>query len=70
MKWNDKLRAHRVIRGWTQKQAADALSITQSSLSHYETARSEPNIDTMERIANVFESDVNTIFFDRTDKLS
>ena len=70
MKWNDKLRAHRVIRGWTQKQAADALSIKQSSLSHYETARSEPNIDTMERIANVFDSDVNTIFFDRTDKLS
>lgn len=70
MNWNDKLRAHRVIRGWSQLEAAEALCISQSLLSHYETARHEPNINMMKRIAKVYESDVNTIFFDETDKLS
>lgn len=48
------LRSLRQRKNLSQKEFANAIYITPSAVSQYETGRTMPNRDTLERIANFF----------------
>lgn len=50
-----KLVAFRQVRGWSQKQLADALSVDPKTLSRWETGKKEPWGDYQRRIAALFD---------------
>ena len=45
----------RVLKGKTQQEVAKAINITQFTLSNYENEITEPNIETLKKIANYFD---------------
>ncbi len=55
MKFNECLKHQRESCGYTQKQLADLLGIAPRSYQRYELGEREPNIETLIRIANLFE---------------
>ena len=48
----DTVRILREQRGYTQKELANALNITASCLSKYETGRTQPSLDMLVQMAN------------------
>ena len=50
-------------RGMTQDAMGDALFVTRQTVSNYENGRSRPDLDMLLRIAEVLETDVNTILY-------
>ena len=50
-----KLKELRKEAGYTQKQIAKMLNVTQSAYSQYENNIIEPDIKTMIKIANIFD---------------
>lgn len=57
------LKAARVNAGLTQREAAEALQISKSTILSYEKYRTKPDIDTAKKIANLYGITVNDIFF-------
>jgi len=57
------LRASRLQRRWTQKQAAQALGISRSFYSMIETSQRNPNLRLARRISDLFHLDLETLFF-------
>lgn len=47
------IRAARIAAGMTQQQLADALGISQVSVTRWETGEREPRVSTLNRIASV-----------------
>lgn len=47
----------------TQDELAQALFVTRQTVSNYETGRSRPDIDMLMQIAQVLETDVNTLLY-------
>lgn len=54
-----RLRLMRRERGWTQMQIADLLGIKRSTYAYYETCTSEPDMDTLVRLAALFHTSVD-----------
>jgi transcriptional regulator with XRE-family HTH domain len=50
----DNLRAQMDKRGWTQTDAADALSVSQANISRWLSQNHEPSADVLIRIAKAF----------------
>lgn len=50
----------------TQIQVAEYLNVNRSTYTKYETGVSEPNIDTMKKLAELFEVDVNALVTDKS----
>jgi len=50
----DRIALLREKRGMTQEELSGKLGISRAALSHYETNRREPDIDTLNKIANFF----------------
>ena len=48
------IKTMRLSRNLTQKQLADKLGQTQSSITMYETGRREPDFETLEALADIF----------------
>ena len=55
------LRKLREERGVTQKQLADIISVSQQSINKYENHNIEPDIDTLIKMADYFETSVDYI---------
>ena len=47
----------------TQDQLAEALQVTRQTVSNYETGKSQPDIDMIVRLAEVFQCDPNTLIY-------
>lgn len=47
----DRIRIKRVCRKLTQRQLAELLSMTQATISEYETGRSSPSLQTLIKLA-------------------
>lgn len=47
----------------TQEELASALFVTRQTISNYETGKSNPDIDTIIKIAELFKVDANTIIY-------
>lgn len=54
MNFNECLKYERELCGYTQKQLAEFLEITPRSYQRYESGEREPNINTLIKIANLF----------------
>lgn len=50
-------------RGMTQDALAEALHVTRQTVSNYENGRSRPDIDMLEAIAQVLDTDINTVLY-------
>jgi putative transcriptional regulator len=57
------LRAKRLERRWTQQQTANNLGISRSFYSMIELNQRNPTLALAKRIAQVFNLDLNTLFF-------
>lgn len=53
----------RQTKEMTQEALADALYVTRQTVSNYENGRSRPDLDMLLKIAEVLETDVNTIIY-------
>ena len=51
----NRLKKLRTDKGLTQKQLADSLNVSQNAVYNWENGKREPNLDTMKKIAKVFD---------------
>lgn len=56
-----RIRKLRLKRGWTQQILADHAELTREHISAVETARSEPGLRALERIAEALESPLSEL---------
>ena len=59
MLFRERLRELRQNKGLSQSQLADALNISKSAISMYELGKREPDLETLEGIADFFNVDIN-----------
>ena len=57
------IRIIRTRQGMTQDQLAEALFLTRQSVSNYETGKSNPDVDTLLQIAQILDTDINTLIY-------
>ena len=67
MEFNEKLQQLRKQRGLTQEQLAEALYVTRTAVSKWESGRGYPNIDSLKAIAGFFSLTVDELL--STDEL-
>lgn len=58
---SENLQRFRRAKGLTQVQVAEYLNINRTTYTKYETGVTEPNIDTMKKLAALFEVDVSDL---------
>lgn len=59
MLFSERLRELRQNKGLSQSQLADVLNISKSAISMYELGKREPDLETLEGIADFFNVDIN-----------
>ena len=59
MLFSERLRELRQNKGLSQSQLADALNISKSAIRMYELGKREPDLETLEGIADFFNVDIN-----------
>ena len=59
MIFQKRLQEQRKLYGYTQRQMAEFLNITQPSYIRYENGTSEPSLEKLAAIANVFDVSVD-----------
>lgn len=64
MNINKNLKKLRTEAGLTQEHVAEKLNVTRQALSSYESGRTRPDIDTLVRLAEIYNTDVNSIIYD------
>ena len=64
MSFNERLRELRTKRELSQQQLATALGISKSAISMYEIGEREPDFETLEAIADLFNVDMNYLLGD------
>ena len=55
----DRLRSLRTAQKWTQQDVADRLGIKRSTYAYYETCTSEPDLETLTKLASLFHTTVD-----------
>ena len=53
----------RIQRNMTQDELAEKLFVTRQTVSNYETGRSRPDVEMLAKIAEVLETDANTVLY-------
>ena len=61
MSFKDMLKFFREREGWSQSELASRLGLSTSTISMYEGGKREPNFEIEERIADLFNTDLNTL---------
>lgn len=59
----NNLKQLRVGKRMTQDDLAEKLFVTRQTVSNYETGKSRPDIEMLERIAQVLETDIQTVIY-------
>lgn len=57
------IRQIRINKNMRQEELADALFVTRQTISNYETGRSQPDVDTLTRIAEILETDIHVLIY-------
>ena len=57
------IRLLRTAQNMTQDQLAERLHVTRQTVSNYETGKSQPDIDTIVRLAEALQTDPNTLLY-------
>lgn len=68
-KINETLRQLRLDRGMTQEQVAELVGLTRQAVSSYEAGRTQPGVDILERLADVYEVELTDIIYGRSKAL-
>lgn len=53
--FQERLKAARDLRGWSQSELAEYAKMPPSSIAHFETGSRKPSFDTLRRLANALE---------------
>ena len=61
---NNRLRALRAERGWSQQDLADHLEVSRQSVNAIETGKYDPSLPLAFRLARLFGSPIESIFSD------
>ena len=61
MEFNEKLQALRKQKGITQQELANALFVSRTAISKWESGRGYPNIDSLKMIATYFSVNIDTL---------
>ncbi|MCW3490226.1 helix-turn-helix domain-containing protein [Dethiobacter alkaliphilus] len=61
-----RLRKVREEKGYTQSQLAGLINLSQQTIGHYELGRAKPDLETLQRIADIFNCSVDYLL-GRTD---
>ncbi|MBQ6712023.1 MAG: helix-turn-helix transcriptional regulator [Clostridia bacterium] len=67
---HENLRQLRLQRGLTQEQVAGQLNVTRQALSSYESGRTRPDIDTLMKLAAIYETDLEGILYGTDGRLA
>ena len=59
----DNLKALRIISGLSQNEVAEALNVTRQTISSYETGRTEPDLETLKRLAELYNADIHDVLY-------
>ena len=57
------IRDLRIQRNMTQDELAEKLFVTRQTVSNYETGKSRPDIEMLERIAEVLDADIRQVLY-------
>lgn len=60
--YGQNLRELRKIEGWTQEEVATKLGISKQTYSHYENEKRKPGLETIRKLAAVYQVDIDKIF--------
>ena len=61
-KVNERLRSLRKEKHWTQEELAKRLGLSPSAVGMYERGEREPNLETLEKMADVFGVSLASLF--------
>ena len=59
--FGDNLRQLRLKKGYTQEQVAKALGINRTTYTKYETGVTQPSLEQLKKLSELFEVDYNTL---------
>ena len=60
---NINLKSLRQAKGMTQADVAEAISVTRQTVSSYESGRTQPDLETMKRLAEVYQVDIDDVLY-------
>lgn len=55
----ERLKEKRAKKKFTQKDVAELLGISQSTYAYYESGRNEPDLETLKKIADIYETSLD-----------
>jgi putative transcriptional regulator len=59
----NRLRELRAVRRWSQADLADRLDVSRQTINAIETGRYDPSLPLAFKIAQVFETSIESVFF-------
>ena len=65
----DKIKLYRENKKMTQNEIANILDVSPATVSKYESGSLEPNIESIKRLAELFEISIDELLSDEKDKL-
>ena len=65
-KINETLRQLRQERGLTQEEVAERVGLTRQAVSGYEAGRTQPGLDILQRLAEIYQVELTDIIYGRT----
>lgn len=65
VKINETLKQLRLDRGMTQEDVAEQVGLTRQAVSSYESGRTQPGLDILQRLAQVYEVELTDIIYGR-----
>lgn len=66
MEFEDKIKSFRKEKGWTQKELAEQLNVSDKTISSWETGRTYPDLDSLIQLADLFDLTLDELI--REDK--
>ena len=64
----NRLKVLRAERDWSQAVLADALGVSRQTINAIETGRYDPSLPLAFKLARLFETPIEAIFFDDADQ--
>ena len=66
-KINETLKQLRLSRGLTQEEVAAQLNVTRQTVSGYESGRTQPGVDTLQRLAEIYDTELTDIIYGKVE---
>ena len=68
--FGDKIKLYRENKKMTQNEVADILGVSSATISKYESGALEPNIESLKRLAELFEISIDELLNDEEKKFN